>query len=107
MFRLPPLTYGGLTMKQLIRRVALALLALPGLAQAQAKYPVSRVQPVVETLHGTALTDNYRWLENDTAASTRAWIDAQNAFRKQLMGSLPARGPVSKRLEELLRVDVQ
>lgn len=93
-------------MKRLVYAV-IAVLALPTPAWAQQGYPASRKQPVIDSLHGTTLIDPYRWLENDTARDTRAWINAQNAFRNQLMGGLTGRSGIAKRIEELLRVDVQ
>jgi prolyl oligopeptidase len=74
---------------------------------AQARYPESRVAPVTDTLHGVAVTDNFRWLEDQTAADTRAWVTAQNRFREQLMAGLPGRAAIEGRLRELLMVDQQ
>ena len=76
-------------------------------AAAQARYPDSRITPVTDTVHGVALTDNYRWLEDQQSADTRAWIAAQNRFREQAMGALPGREAIAGRLRELLMVDQQ
>ena len=57
-------------------------------ASAQVRYPESRVAPVTDTLHGVAITDNYRWLEDQPSADTRGWIAAQNRFREQAMAGL-------------------
>ena len=75
-------------------------------AAAQTRYPESRVAPVVDTLHGVAITDDYRWLEDQQSAETRAWIGAQNRFREQRLASLPGREAIASRLRELLMVDV-
>jgi prolyl oligopeptidase len=84
------------------------LLALgPAPVAAQARYPESRVAPVVDTLHGIAVTDDYRWLEDQQSADTRAWIAAQNRFREQRMAGVPGRDAIAARLRELLMVDVQ
>jgi len=82
-----------------------AALAAP--AAAQTRYPDARVAPVTDTLHGVAVTDNYRWLEDQTSADTRAWVVAQNRFREQQMGALPGRDAIAGRLRELLMVDQQ
>ena len=51
------------------------------------KPPVTRISPVTDTLHGTSITDNYRWLEGDNSDPNRmgqvtpdvsAWTDAQS-----------------------------
>ena len=76
-------------------------------AAAQERYPESRVAPVTDTLHGVAITDPYRWLEDQAAPDTRAWIAAQNRFREQQMAALPGREAIVARLRELLMVDIQ
>jgi len=73
---------------------------------AQVAYPPSDRVLVVDTLHDTTIVDPYRWLENQQAPATRAWIDAQNAFREQAMAGLPGGDEISKRLEQLLKVDM-
>ena len=60
------------------------------LPRTSARPPATRVEPVTETLHGVAITDNYRWLEGDNAESrsdqgkvtpeVASWTDAQNAL---------------------------
>jgi prolyl oligopeptidase len=87
--------------------VVASLAALAAPAAAQDRYPESRVAPVVDTLHGVAITDDYRWLEDQRSADTRAWIAAQNRFREQLMAGVPGRDAIAARLRALLMVDVQ
>src|SRR5687768_5435662 len=70
--------------------------ATSGLAQQPAgtlplRYPPSARGEVVDTLHGTAVADPYRWLENTDAPETRAWIDAQNALTFGYLETLPQR----------------
>ncbi|MBI3404728.1 MAG: S9 family peptidase [Acidobacteria bacterium] len=67
--------------------------------------PKTRIEPVTETLHGTEIVDNYRWLEDQKSPETRAWIDTQNAYTQSLVGNLPGRDTLKKRLEELLKID--
>ncbi len=87
---------------------ALGLLAFSAIpAAAQVRYPESRVAPVVDTLHGVAIPDAYRWLEDQQSADTRTWIAAQNRFREERMAGLPGREAIASRLRELLMVDVQ
>jgi prolyl oligopeptidase len=68
--------------------------------------PETRREAVKETVQGTEIVDPYRWLEDQTAPATRAWIDAQNAYTKSVLGGLPGRPALEKRLGELLKVDV-
>jgi len=60
---------------------------------------------VTETLHGQTITDPYRWLEDQDAPQTRAWIDAQNAYTQSFLGELPMRAAIRKRLTELMKVE--
>ncbi len=86
-----------------------AALALPFVhAQEAARRggpPATRTDNVKETLHGVALTDPYRWLEDQNSPETRLWIDAQNQYTQSLVGHLPGRDTIEKRLGELLKVD--
>lgn len=41
-------------------------------------YPKTARGNVVETLHGLAVPDPYRWLEDPDAKAVRAWVAAQN-----------------------------
>jgi prolyl oligopeptidase len=84
-----------------------AALTLP-LVHAQnatPKPPATKTDNVKETLHGTELTDPYRWLEDQNSPETRAWIDTQNAYTQALIGHQPGREAIEKRLSELLKVD--
>ena len=64
---------------------------------APPKPPRTAVREVVDTLHGVEIRDPYRWLEDQAAAETRAWLDAQNAYTDAVLRALPGRG----RLREL------
>ena len=53
--------------------------------------PPTEVREVVDTLHGVEVPDPYRWLEDQEAPGTRAWIDAQNAYTDRVLNALPGR----------------
>ena len=67
--------------------------------------PVTRARDVQQTLHGTTVSDPYRWLEDQESAETRAWINQQNEYTHKLLDSWPGRERLEKRLSELKRVD--
>ncbi len=69
------------------------------------KAPKTRSENVVDTVHGVAVADPYRWLEDQQSPETRAWIGAQNRYTDALLGAVPGRAAVVKRLSELTRVD--
>ena len=69
--------------------------------------PAVAVTPVTDTVGGRQLTDNYRWLEDQQAPDTRAYIDAQMAYTGTYFAQIqPLKDAMVKRLTELQRVDV-
>src|SRR5262245_65828850 len=85
----------------------LAAAAPPPAGGELAAPPVTRRDEVKETLHGVTLVDPYRWLEDQGAPETRAWIDAQNKYAHALLDPLPVRGAIRDRLTALARQDAQ
>jgi prolyl oligopeptidase len=69
--------------------------------------PATRRDDVKEILHGVAIVDPYRWLEDQQAPETRAWIDAQNAYAHRLLDPLPKRAAIRDRLQALAGRDTQ
>jgi prolyl oligopeptidase len=68
------------------------------------RYPPARIETVIDTLHGRAIADPYRWMENTSDAGVRSWIDAQNALTRTILDGIPARGAFERRLAELLSI---
>ncbi|GAA1426651.1 prolyl oligopeptidase family serine peptidase [Agrococcus citreus] len=66
------------------------------------RYPDVRRDDTVETVHGEAIADPYRWLEDGESAETRAFIEAQNAFAEPMLAALPARAAFRERVTALL-----
>ena len=68
--------------------------------------PVVLVKPVTDTVGGHTITDNYRWLEDQKAADTRAYIAAQTAYSDTYFAQIkPLHDRLMSRLTELSRVD--
>jgi prolyl oligopeptidase len=67
--------------------------------------PYTPVEPVTEILHGVAVTDPYRWLEDQESPRTRAWIAAQTQFARAYLERLPGRERIRKRIRELLDIE--
>jgi prolyl oligopeptidase len=65
------------------------------------KYPVTEKATTVDTLFGTAVSDPYRWLEDDTAKATANWVKAQNEVTFGFLEKIPYRETIKKRLEAL------
>jgi prolyl oligopeptidase len=84
----------------------LLLLLLPlgthgELVRGPAGYPLTPRTNVVDTYHGVAVEDPYRWLEDDNSEATRAWVAAQNAVTHPFLQSLPGRKQIEDRLRTL------
>ncbi|MFG6447088.1 prolyl oligopeptidase family protein [Roseateles sp. BYS180W] len=77
--------------------LALCLGALSTQAQtgtpAPLSYPETAKVNQVDTYHGTAVADPYRWLEDDNSAETKAWVKAQNAVTDRFLEAMPQRQP--------------
>ena len=87
--------------------VKLLFIALATAVAAPRSTPVpkTRADSVSETIHGVTIRDPYRWLEDQQSPETRAWIEAQNAYSRSVLGALAGRAAIQKRLEELLKTD--
>jgi prolyl oligopeptidase len=98
----------------------LAILALAALAAAQAtavapnpaaapapaatpapalRYPETRRGDAVDDYFGVRVPDPYRWLEDDDAEETRAWVKAENAVTQAFLEATPERPAIRARLE--------
>jgi prolyl oligopeptidase len=70
-------------------------------ADAKLVYPATAKTDFVETLHGVAVPDPYRWLEDDNSSQTKAWVAAQNKVTFAYLGAIPQRGAIRDRLKRL------
>lgn len=70
-------------------------------ATGELTYPETRKTDVQDDYFGTVVDDPYRWLEDDTAAETEAWVKAQNAVTQNYLAQIPFRDQIEKRLTEL------
>ena len=67
--------------------------------------PPSPIEPVIEILHGIAVTDNYRWLEDQNSSRTREWIDGQTRYTRAYLDNIPRRESIRKRIREFLATE--
>jgi prolyl oligopeptidase len=61
--------------------------SLGSFAQVPFNPPSTEKKPVVDTLHGFLLTDNYRWLEDKTNPEVVAWTKAQHDYTVQYLNA--------------------
>jgi len=66
--------------------------------------PLAEPKPLAETLHGTRIVDNYRWLEDGKNPETQKWVEAEMSYTRAVLDRLPGREQIHKRLTELLTI---
>ncbi len=64
-------------------------------------YPQVARGSVMDTYHGTAVADPYRWLEAVDSGETQAFINAQNELTRPFLEKLPQYAAFKQRLTEL------
>lgn len=90
-----------------IARILLLACAIPACSGPYPNPPDTRVETVTDTIQGFAFEDDYRWLEEQDAPETRAWIAAQNAYAETIVGRSPLRDTIRAKLRRYIdRPDV-
>ena len=64
--------------------------------------PETRVEPVTDTIHGVAIVDPYRWLEQQDSPEVREWIAVQNAYADSIVGDSELRQRFEARLRDYM-----
>ncbi|WP_394347370.1 prolyl oligopeptidase family serine peptidase [Pedobacter cryophilus] len=64
-------------------------------------YPKTAKGNVTDDYFGTIVPDPYRWLENDTSAETKAWVEEENKVTQNYLEQIPYREAIKKKLEVL------
>ncbi|MDA2922044.1 prolyl oligopeptidase family serine peptidase [Patescibacteria group bacterium AH-259-L07] len=67
-------------------------------------HPQTKEIEFEEELHGTKISDPYRWLEQDSQ-ETHKWIEKQNAYTRSFLDKIPERKNIKERLTQLFRID--
>ena len=65
-------------------------------------YPNSKRTDHVDTYFGVSVPDPYRWLEDENAPETKAWVEAQNRLTFSYLEKIPYRQKIKSRLEQLI-----
>jgi len=68
------------------------------------RYPETRIVDQTDVLHGEALSDLYRWLEDGDSPEVRDWTERQNALTESYLGAFPGRARIRARLDALLAI---
>jgi prolyl oligopeptidase len=75
-------------------------------AATSAGPPSTATEAVVDTYHGHAITDPYRWLEAGDDPKVQAWSEAQNAWARAWLDARPTRPALTKEVEAILAAPV-
>ena len=89
------------TLMERFLSASLALLACFPATLCAIDYPVARKAEVSDDYHGTKVEDPYRWLEDDNAAETKAWVEAENKVTRDYLATIPQRDAIAARLKTL------
>ncbi|MGH3911224.1 MAG: prolyl oligopeptidase family serine peptidase [Pseudonocardiaceae bacterium] len=65
-------------------------------------YPHADRLELIEQLHGRAVADPYRWLEDPADPRTVTWAEAQDRLAREALDALPGRAELATDLERLL-----
>lgn len=68
---------------------------------AQVQYPATKKVDQTDNYFSRQISDPYRWLENDTARDTEAWVKEQNKVTQDYLSKIPFRSKIHARLTEL------
>jgi len=68
--------------------------------------PPTSVEPVTDFLHGVAITDPYRWLEDQDSPRTRNGLAEQASYTPTSLDAIPGRARTRKTAEDLLAIEV-
>jgi prolyl oligopeptidase len=72
----------------------------PAVDVAWIEYPEATRGEDVDVHHGVEVPDPYRWMEDEAAAETQAWLSKQDGIAARLFGQLPEHQAVVDYLEK-------
>ncbi|MHA6726638.1 prolyl oligopeptidase family serine peptidase [Chryseobacterium sp. A301] len=64
-------------------------------------YPETKKTDVVDVYFGQNVADPYRWLEDDMATDTQAWVQSQAAYTDRYLSKIPFRQDIKNQLKEI------
>lgn len=59
------------------------------------------MRAVIDTLHGVSVPDGYRWLEDTTDATVRAWMQSQGEFADRVLAQGVGTDSIARRIERM------
>ncbi|HEY2791352.1 MAG TPA: S9 family peptidase, partial [Micromonosporaceae bacterium] len=77
---------------------------MPESSEMRRAYPAAVRLDIVDDMHGEAIADPYRWLEDTADERTEEWSSAQDALVEAERAGWAERPALHARLEALLRI---
>lgn len=68
---------------------------------ANLQYPITEKVEQTDDYFGVQVSDPYRWLEDDNAENTKAWVVEQNKVTDSFLSQIPYRQKIRDRYEEI------
>ncbi len=65
--------------------------------------PPTRVQVVVDTLHGVPIADPYRWLEDSQSPEVQKWTEKQYEYFRKYVDDFPGRDSIKSEFTRLMQ----
>jgi prolyl oligopeptidase len=78
-----------------------ALAAAAAITDTTLRYPDTPRERVIETYHGVAVPDDYRWLENARDPAVQEWTAKENALTRRVLDALPQRPELESQFRQL------
>ena len=72
-------------------------------------YPATPKQPVADTIFGSVVVDNYRWMEDMNSQQVKDWLKMQADYTNYLLDKIPGRNALLedyKKLDKLAPTDI-
>ena len=66
------------------------------------QYPETRVENVVDTLHGVEIVDPYRWLEDGSSKDVVKWTELQNQYTRSHLDAVEGRDIIKSQIEKAM-----
>ncbi|NMD00712.1 MAG: S9 family peptidase, partial [Bacteroidales bacterium] len=68
-------------------------------------YPQTKKVDTTDTYFGVKVPDPYRWLENDTSAEVKEWVESQNKVTFDYLSKIPFRDKIKNRITTLFNYE--
>lgn len=90
-----------LTLNRLLNGCLTGLLSCSTTLAQTFSYPPNPKQPVVDTIFGKVVVDNYRWMEDINSPQMKGWLAAQADYTNSWLNKIPGRDALMNEYKKL------